>query len=96
MIARPLMERLTAVRGEVALEVLRPPTLEKLEATLKAAAARGTPYHILHFDGHGTFGQGQDGASFGHTHFKVTERAAISPWRQSTAAWIWWQRTNSR
>ena len=58
MIARPLMERLEAVRGEVALEVLRPPTLEALTSRLQAAAKAGQPFHILHFDGHGTFGRG--------------------------------------
>jgi hypothetical protein len=56
MVARPLLERLGAVRGKVALDVLRPPTLPALGATLRAAADAGTPYHILHFDGHGTFG----------------------------------------
>jgi tetratricopeptide (TPR) repeat protein len=56
MIARPLLERLSAVRGQVELEVLRPPTLEALTGQLKAAAAVDRPYHILHFDGHGTFG----------------------------------------
>jgi len=61
MIARPLVERLAAVRGEVELEVLRPPTLEALTSRLQAAAAEGRPYHILHFDGHGTFGQAAEG-----------------------------------
>jgi tetratricopeptide (TPR) repeat protein len=56
MVARPLMERLGAVRGKVELDVLRPPTLQALDETLRAAADAGTPYHILHFDGHGTFG----------------------------------------
>lgn len=55
MIARPLLERLMAVRGQVQLEVLRPPTLEVLNSSLSAATAEGKPYHILHFDGHGTF-----------------------------------------
>jgi tetratricopeptide (TPR) repeat protein len=64
MIARPLMERLSAVRGQVELEVLRPPTLEALTDQLKAAADR--PYHILHFDGHGTFGVRRTGGSGQH------------------------------
>jgi hypothetical protein len=58
MIARPLLERLEAVRGEVQLEVLRPPTLEELNKRLQASALDGQPYHMLHFDGHGTFGTG--------------------------------------
>ena len=53
MIARPLMERLDAVRGEVDLVVLRPPTLDALRATLADAAEAGEPFHVMHFDGHG-------------------------------------------
>jgi tetratricopeptide (TPR) repeat protein len=53
MIARPLLERLEAVRGAVDLVVLRPPTLEALRAELAAANAAGKPYQVVHFDGHG-------------------------------------------
>jgi tetratricopeptide (TPR) repeat protein len=53
MIARPLLERLDAVRGNVDLMVLRPPTLDALRETLLAAAQAGEPFHIVHFDGHG-------------------------------------------
>ena len=67
MIARPLVERLSAVRGRVDLDVLRPPTLEAMHEALGAAAAKGEPYHILHFDGHGTFGSGSTAA--GPSHF---------------------------
>jgi tetratricopeptide (TPR) repeat protein len=56
MVARPLLQRLDAVRGKVVLEVLRPPTLERLIGVLRAAVEANRPYHILHFDGHGTFG----------------------------------------
>ncbi|RSM40763.1 hypothetical protein DMA12_26475 [Amycolatopsis balhimycina DSM 5908] len=42
MIARPLLGRLEAVRGQVELVVLRPPTLEALVETLQAARAVGT------------------------------------------------------
>ena len=53
MVARPLLERLDAVRGEVALTVLRPPTFEALAQVLKRAADAGEPFHVVHFDGHG-------------------------------------------
>ena len=53
MVARPLLERLDAVRGEVDLTVLRPPTLDALKDALASAAARGVPFHVVHFDGHG-------------------------------------------
>jgi tetratricopeptide (TPR) repeat protein len=53
MVARPLIERLEAVRGEVDLVVLRPPTLEALKGELLAAREDGRPYQVVHFDGHG-------------------------------------------
>jgi tetratricopeptide (TPR) repeat protein len=55
MIARPLLERLAPVRGTVELVVLRPPTLEALRAELSAAKSAGSPYQVVHFDGHGAF-----------------------------------------
>jgi tetratricopeptide (TPR) repeat protein len=59
MVARPLLERLDAVRGEVDLTVLRPPTFDALRETLASAAA-GEPFHVVHFDGHGVM-PGQTG-----------------------------------
>jgi tetratricopeptide (TPR) repeat protein len=53
MIARPLLDRLHAVRGKVDLVVLRPPTLEALASILSEASAEGAPFHVVHFDGHG-------------------------------------------
>ncbi len=53
MIARPLLRRLEAVRGEVDLVVLRPPTLDALAETLTEATAQGEPFQVVHFDGHG-------------------------------------------
>jgi tetratricopeptide (TPR) repeat protein len=53
MIARRLLERLDAVRGEVDLVVLRPPSLDALRDALARAAAEGGPFQVVHFDGHG-------------------------------------------
>ena len=53
MVARPLLERLDAVRGEVSLTVLRPPTFDALRETVRKAAEAGEPFHVVHFDGHG-------------------------------------------
>ena len=53
MVARPLLERLAAVRGQVDLVVLRPPTLDSLYQALADAAADGRPFQVVHFDGHG-------------------------------------------
>ena len=53
MVARPLLERLEAVRGEVSLTVLRPPTFDALGQVVRQAADAGKPFHVVHFDGHG-------------------------------------------
>jgi hypothetical protein len=53
MVARPLLERLDAVRGEVSLTVLRPPTFDALRDAVRKAADAGEPFHVVHFDGHG-------------------------------------------
>ena len=37
------------------LEVLRPATFARLSEVLRQAADAGQPYHVVHFDGHGTF-----------------------------------------
>lgn len=57
MIARPLLERVEAVRGRVEVEVLRPPTLAALRSRLAEAAAAGEPFQVVHFDGHGVMGR---------------------------------------
>jgi tetratricopeptide (TPR) repeat protein len=53
MIARRLLGRLEAVRGQVDLVVLRPPTLAALRDALGEAVAAGEPFQVVHFDGHG-------------------------------------------
>ena len=37
------------------LDVLRPPTFKRLSEVLRAAKDAGRPYHVVHFDGHGTY-----------------------------------------
>lgn len=37
------------------LDVLRPPTFKRLSEVLHAAQDAGRPYHVTHFDGHGTW-----------------------------------------
>jgi len=53
MVARPLLERLDAVRGEVDLTVLRPASFKALRQAVTQAAAERAPFHVVHFDGHG-------------------------------------------
>jgi hypothetical protein len=42
-----------AAREPFDLEVLRPPTFEQLAKRLREARAKGEPFHVVHFDGHG-------------------------------------------
>jgi tetratricopeptide (TPR) repeat protein len=37
------------------LDVLRPPTFDQLGKVLRQAHRDGQPYHVVHFDGHGTY-----------------------------------------
>ncbi|MCX6674731.1 MAG: CHAT domain-containing protein [Methanothrix sp.] len=37
------------------LDLLRPPTFDQLGRVLRKAKDEGKPYHVLHFDGHGTY-----------------------------------------
>jgi hypothetical protein len=54
-VARHLIKGLSgAARENFQLEVLRPPTFEQLARRLRAAKAAGVPFHVVHFDGHGT------------------------------------------
>ncbi|MFQ5614650.1 MAG: CHAT domain-containing protein, partial [Anaerolineae bacterium] len=50
------------------LDVLRPPTFEQLSRVLRRAAAEGRPYHIVHFDGHGTYLDAPDAGGLAPTH----------------------------
>ena len=52
-VARPLLERLDAVRGQVTLTVLRPPTFDAMAKVVRTAAEAGEPFHLVHIDGHG-------------------------------------------
>lgn len=59
-IARELFDELGSQieAGAIELEFLRPPTLAALQTRLRK---RKRPVHILHFDGHGTFGAAKQG-----------------------------------
>lgn len=51
-VARPLLELFRPHRDRIHLDVLRPPTFEQLERVLNE---KPNFYHVLHFDGHGSF-----------------------------------------
>jgi tetratricopeptide (TPR) repeat protein len=51
-VARPVLEALRPFRGQIELEVLRPPTFDELQKRLRENYGY---YDVVHFDGHGTF-----------------------------------------
>ncbi|WP_187970250.1 CHAT domain-containing protein [Aquibium microcysteis] len=58
---RSVASRLVRRLGDAAgkgwrLDVLRPPTFRQLASVLRTAADSGEPYHVVHFDGHGGYG----------------------------------------
>jgi len=77
MVARPLLERLDAVRGEVSLTVLRPPTFDALRDAVQQAADAGEPFHVVHFDGHGAMlGRPAGGGSIADRPAMMTDPGA--------------------
>jgi tetratricopeptide (TPR) repeat protein len=68
MIARPLLERLKNMRTAVHLTVLRPPTLDMLRKTLVDSASAGRPFHLVHFDSHGSFVDGKGNILLEHRY----------------------------
>jgi hypothetical protein len=59
-VARSLLELFRPHRDRIHLEVLRPPTLPQLA---RALTDKPNFYHLLHFDGHGTFPHSSEPAS---------------------------------
>jgi hypothetical protein len=53
--ALPLVAAVEALGDLAQVQVLSPATLPALEAELRRAREAGTPYHVLHFDGHGVY-----------------------------------------
>jgi tetratricopeptide (TPR) repeat protein len=54
-IARPLVELIAKHKLPAKVTVLRPPTFDRLREALKEQKGQ---FHIVHFDGHGGYGQG--------------------------------------
>lgn len=55
MTTKALFAALDPLGSNVRIDFCRPPTLARMEEMLRAAQAAGEPYHVVHFDGHGTF-----------------------------------------
>ncbi|MBU1750818.1 MAG: CHAT domain-containing protein, partial [Chloroflexi bacterium] len=51
----PILDALDALPGQAEVDFCDPPTLARLEEMVSQARKDGRPYHIVHFDGHGTY-----------------------------------------
>jgi tetratricopeptide (TPR) repeat protein len=78
-VARRLVEGLRG-NDAVSLRVLRPPTFERLSAVLRDAHAAGEPFHLVHFDGHGTWSE--EGPRLGGHGYLAFENAALDENRE--------------
>lgn len=64
----PLVKAMEELGEVVHLTLLATPTLSSLQQALQRAKAAGQPYHVLHFDGHGSYNRqvGLGGLCFEH------------------------------
>ncbi len=53
--ARPLLDAFDQLGSLAELTLLQPPTLKALGKELHEARRAGSPYHVVHFDGHGIY-----------------------------------------
>lgn len=51
----PVLDALDALPGQVIVDFCDPPTFPRLEEMVSRARKENRPYHIVHFDGHGTY-----------------------------------------
>lgn len=54
-VANRLVRDLGQDRSRFDIKALRPPTFEQLQKELNDASENNRPYHLVHFDGHGTY-----------------------------------------
>ena len=55
MTTKSLFAALDPLGSNVRIDFCRPPTLARMEEMLREGQTAGQPYHVVHFDGHGTF-----------------------------------------
>jgi tetratricopeptide (TPR) repeat protein len=78
-VASHLVRLSRGAREVFELQVLRPPTFAQLARVLQAAKIAGAPYHVVHFDGHGTWADSEslqaaaaaEGPEFDRERFSV-------------------------
>jgi tetratricopeptide (TPR) repeat protein len=79
-----------ANRGAYDLDVLRPPTFEQLGKVLRQAQAEGQPYHVVHFDGHGTYAEIKEPGALGALLGHLTSIVLAGP-RTGKHGYLWFE-----
>ena len=86
-VARPLFKHLETTDSAIQIDVLRPPSFDEFQQRLKAANEAGTPYHAVHFDGHGGFGELMGGAGpQGYLIFEGKDERRKAGWPRQVSA----------
>lgn len=69
------------------LDVLRPPTYAAMAGRLQKAKEEGRPYHVVHFDGHGTWADLSDGEPEDGSH-DAQRYSMLSPVRAGAHGYL--------
>lgn len=72
------------------LDVLRPPTFEQLGKVLRQAHREGQPYHVVHFDGHGTYMEIEEPGALGAILGRLTSIVLAGP-RTGKHGYLWFE-----
>ncbi|MES1243952.1 MAG: CHAT domain-containing protein [Acidobacteriota bacterium] len=72
------------------LDVLRPPTFEQLGKVLREAQRQGQLYHVVHFDGHGMYGEVKDPGALGTILGSLTSILFAGP-RKGKHGYLWFE-----
>jgi len=72
------------------LDVLRPPTFEQLGKVLRQAQREGQPYHVVHFDGHGTYMEVEEPGTLGALLGRLTSIVLAGP-REGNHGYLWFE-----
>ncbi|HEX5720183.1 MAG TPA: CHAT domain-containing protein [Thermoanaerobaculia bacterium] len=72
------------------LDLLRPPTFEQLGKVLREAHRRAEPYHVVHFDGHGTFTEIKSPGALGALLGRLTS-IVLAGQREGKHGYLWFE-----
>ncbi|MEW2143528.1 CHAT domain-containing protein [Micromonospora vinacea] len=83
-----LLLKTAQAREVLDLTVLRPPTFAALSAVLERAHAAGRPFHVVHFDGHGTYLPSSQMRAGGGVPIGAAMYGLLSPLREGTHGYL--------